>query len=291
VLNRTYDQTGVTLIELLVVIGMLIVVLSATFAAFNSFGNAASINFAQNQAQSAARTAVDRMARELRNTSSPGLPNAPVERAQSYDLVFQTVDPTGAGGGSNSRSVERVRYCLDSSSDLWKQVQTWTTATPPSLPAASGCPDSSYGTQARIVEYVVNKANGQNRPAFTYDGSTAAQVTEVTVELYTDTSLTRPPGAQRLSTTIFLRNENRSPTATFTATLTGNKHVLLNASASADPDGDDLTYIWYDGSTQIGTGVLFDYAAGTTGNHTLSVQVTDPAGLSTTSATQTVNVT
>jgi type II secretory pathway pseudopilin PulG len=291
VLNRAYDQTGVTLIELLVVAALLIVVLSATFAVFNGFGNAASTNFAQNQAQGAARTAVDRMARELRNTSSPGLPNSPVERAASDDLVFQTVDPSGPSGGSNSRSVARVRYCLDSSSKLWKQVQTWTTATPPGLPTAAACPNSSYGTQAAVIDYVVNKAGAQNRPAFGYDASTPAQVTEVTVELYTDTSLTRPPSEQRLSTTVFLRNENRPPTASFTATVIGSKHVLLNASTSSDTDGDDLTYTWYDGATQIGTGVLFDYAAGTTGNHDFSVQVTDPAGLTTSSATQTVNVT
>jgi Tfp pilus assembly protein PilW len=291
VLNRACDETGVTLIELLVAVVLLMIVLSATFTAFNSFGNEARINIAQNEAQSAARTAVDRLARELRNTGSPGLPNAPVERAQSDDLVFQTIDPTGPGGGSNSRSVERVRYCLSSSSDLWKQVQTWTTSTPPGLPTASACPDSSYGTQTKVVDYVANKAGSQNRPAFTYDAGTAAQIKAVTVELYTDTNLTRPPGAQRLSTTIFLRNGNLAPTASFAATVIGNKHVLLNGSASADPDGDDLTYTWFDGATQIGTGVLFDYAAGTTGNHSFSLQVADPTGLSNTSPIQTVNVT
>jgi Tfp pilus assembly protein PilW len=291
VLNRACDETGVTLIELLVAVLLLVIVMSATFAAFNSFGREAQMNFSQNEAQSAARTAVDRLARELRNTGSPSLPNAPVERAQSDDLVFQTIDPTGPGGGSNSRSVERARYCLSSASDLWKQVQTWTTATPPTLPTASACPDSSFGTQTKLVDYVVNKATSPTRPAFTYDAGTAAQVKAVTIELYTDTNLTRPPGAQRLSTTVFLRNGNLAPTASFTATVIGNKHVLLNGSASTDPDGDDLTYTWYDGATQIGTGVLFDYAAGTTGNHSFSLQVADPTGLSNTSAVQTVNVT
>ena len=102
--------------------------------------------------------------------------------------------------------------------------------------------------------------------------------------------MTRVPSEQRLSTTVFLRNQNRAPTAGMTATPTGSRHVLLNASASSDPDNDGLTYTWYDGATSIGTGVILDYASPTTGNHTFSVKVTDPAGLNTTSATQTVNV-
>jgi hypothetical protein len=290
-LSRVRSESGVTVVELLVATGLLTMVMIATFAALDSFGRATANNFRQNHAQSVARTAVDRIARELRNTSSPGLPNAPVERAGTDEIVFQTVDPSSAGGGSNTRSVERVRYCLDSSSKLWKQVQTWTTATPPNLPNPAACPHSTFGSQATVADYVVNEANGQNRSVFTYDSASASTITAVTVDLYTDTSLTQPPGEQRLSTTVFLRNENRAPSAGFSATPIGSRHVLLNASASQDPDQDDLTYTWYDGSTQIGTGVLFDYGAPTTGSHDFSVTVTDPSGLSTTSSTQTVNVT
>jgi hypothetical protein len=267
-----------------------VAVLLATFASLDSFGVATRGNFSQNQAQSAARTAIDRLARELRNTGSPGLPASPIERAGQDELVFQTVDPSGPGG-SNATGVERVRYCLDSSSKLWKQVQTWTTASPPSLPTASACPHTSYGNQFVAADFVVNKANSQNRPVFTYDAGTAANITAVTVDLYTDTDLSHAPGEQRLNTTVFLRNRSQPPVASFTATPTGSQHVLLNASASSDPDGDDLTYTWYDGSTQIGTGVLFDYASPTTGTHNFSVTVTDPAGLSNSAPVQAINVT
>jgi type II secretory pathway pseudopilin PulG len=290
-LSRVRSEAGVTLPELLIGTSMLVVVMLATFASLDGFSVATRANFSQNQAQSAARTAVDRMARELRGTGNPGLPTSPIERASQDDLVFQTVDPSGPGGGSNSTSVERVRYCLDSSLKLWKQVQTWTSATAPTLPTATACPHTSYGSQFMASDYVVNEASGQNRPVFSYDSGTAANVTAVTVDLYTDTNLNSAPGEQRLNTTVFLRNRSQPPVASFTATPTGSQHVLLNASASSDPDGDDLTYTWYDGSTQIGTGVIFDYASPTTGSHNLSVTVTDPAGLSNSAPVQAVNVT
>ena len=279
-----------TAVELLVAMTLLIAVIGTLFSAFDGFGRATRANLAQNEAQSVARTAVDRMAKELRNSSSLGLPNTPVERAGTDDLVYLRFDPSGPGG-SNTRSISRVRYCLNNSSKLWKQVQTWTTASPPSLPGATACPDSSFGSQASVSEYVVNEANSQNRPVFTYDSASPSQITSVTVELFTDTLLTQPPGEQRLKTTIFLRNKNRPPSPSFSASLLGNQHVLLNASASQDPDEDDLTYTWYDGSTQVGTGVLFDYKVPTTGAHSFSLTVTDPAGLSTTSPVQSVNVT
>jgi hypothetical protein len=65
---------------------------------------------------------------------------------------------------------------------------------------------------------------------------------------------------------------------------------LLNASGSSDPDGDALIYKWYDGGTLIGEGALIDYVAPSAGDRALSVSVTDPAGLTTVSPTQTVNV-
>jgi type II secretory pathway component PulJ len=290
VLSRVRDETGITLIELLVGSTILVFVMLVTFAAFNSFGNQARINFSQNEAQSAARIGVDRLARELRNTSSPGLSNSPIQRANGDEIVFQTVDPSGPGGGSNSRSIARVRYCVQSST-LWRQVSTWTTATPPALPTATACPDSSYGTQTTISDYVANYANGQSRPVFTYDASSLSNIGSVTVELYTDKNTAKLPSEQRLKTMVFLRGGNRAPTATFSANVLGNRHVLLNASASQDPDQDDLTYTWYDGSTQIGSGVIFDYTSPSTGNRVISVTVADPTGLSTTSPTQTVNVT
>ena len=63
---------------------------------------------------------------------------------------------------------------------------------------------------------------------------------------------------------------------------------MLNASASADPEGQPLTYTWLDGGTAVDTGVTATYQVTTGTQHVLSVRVADPSGLTSTSATQTV---
>ena len=282
------SDSGVTLIELLIAISLLVIVLTATFKAFDSFGSATRTNFKQNHAQSIARTTADRIARELRNTGSPGFSGAPIERATASDLIFNTVDPAGGGSGSNATKVQRVRYCLaPSDRRIWRQVESWSSSSRPSLPSTTDCPASPLGTQTILAQDVVN---GPSRPLFTYDSTTLDNITTIEVSIYADVDVNQGPGEQRLSTEVFLRNQNRPPTAVFTATTMGHRHVLLNASASADPDGDSVTYQWYDGSTLIGEGPLFDYAAPSTGNRTFTVAVTDPAGLRTVSAAQAIDV-
>jgi hypothetical protein len=181
-----------------------------------------------------------------------------------------------------------VRYCFASAErKIWRQVETWSGSTRPSLPSSTDCPGSPFGTQIVVADIVVN---GPSRPLFTYDSTTLANITSVEIDIYADVDLNQTPGEQRLTTEVFLRNQNRPPIAGFTATTTGNRHVLLNASASSDPDGDTLTYAWYDGVTLVGSGALLDYVAPSAGNRTLKVSVSDPAGLTTDSPTQTINV-
>jgi type II secretory pathway pseudopilin PulG len=277
-----------TLVEVLIAMSILVVVLLATFAAFDGFGRATRANFKQNHAQSIARSTADRIARELRNTASPGFSGAPIERATSNDLIFNRVEPSGAGGPSNSTKVARVRYCLvPSERKIWRQVETWSVSSRPSLPSTTDCPGSPFGTETLVADVIVN---GHGRPLFAYDSTTLANITSVELDIYADVDLNQAPGEQRLTTEVFLRNQNRAPIAEFTATTTGNRHVLLNASASSDPDGDTVTYSWYDGGTLVGDGPLLDYAAPSTGNRTLQLSVTDPAGLTTLSPTQTINV-
>ena len=65
--------------------------------------------------------------------------------------------------------------------------------------------------------------------------------------------------------------------------------MILNGASSSDPEGGSLTFKWFDGSTQIGTGQTCDCIALGSGNRTIMLEVTDPTGITDT-ATQTVKV-
>ena len=72
------SEAGVTLIELLVAMSILVVVLLATFAAFDGFGRATRANFKQNHAQSVARNTADRMARAFERSFEELLTSGPI---------------------------------------------------------------------------------------------------------------------------------------------------------------------------------------------------------------------
>jgi len=291
-MSRLRQERGFTTpVELLLASAVFIVVLGATLETFARGQNNSANTERLNVSQDAARTALDRMTRELRNIAAPGSQTG-LERAAATDVVFQSVDPAGPSGGANVSSVRRVRYCLGNSvatptrPELWRQVQNWTTAVAPALPAATACPSVSFGSQTVLLDYVSNGA----RAVFTYDSGTLTSIGRIKVDLFVDRDATKPPGEAQLSTGVFLRNKARPPTAAFTATAQGSKHVFLNGSSSVEPDGQTLEFHWYDGATEIGQDPLMDWVAPTTGVHSLSLKVIDPSGLSNTAPVQAVNV-
>ena len=78
-----------------------------------------------------------------------------------------------------------------------------------------------------------------------------------------------------------MRNQNRTPVASFTATELGPHIVYLNASESADPNGLALSYRWWDnGSLLSTTSQQYETPALTPGAHTFKLEVTNPGGLS-----------
>lgn len=280
------DQRGLTLVELLVAATLMTLVLGATLTTFASFEKTNMTNGLQNDAAERARSAVDQLARELRNgtTPSPEQPAA-LEKATDYDLVTQTADDTAQAGTANTRNVRRVRYCLDSTDPdngkLWFQYQTWTTATPPALPSTASCPDESWGNKRIVADRIVNQRSGQSRPVWAFNSAVLAEVTRIRMQLYIDVnSASDRPGETRLSSAVFMRNSNEPPVASFTATVNGIGHVLLNATASTDPENARLTYRWYDGATLISqSGIAVDYAPPSSGSHAITLKVYDPSGL------------
>jgi hypothetical protein len=279
-----------TLVELLVALTIGGVVMGATLGTFTQFERTTATNQRLNDAQDQVRVGVAGLSRELRNLASPTdqLPQA-VMRAEPDDLVFQSVSST---------QTRRVRYCYDANDDrMWRQVQF----VPFTLPTIGVCPELAWGSQRATVENVVNNT----RPVFSYNSNTLTTITEIAATLYVDVNgATRPPAETSLQTSVFLRNQNRSPVASFTADVSGTT-VILNGSASQDPEGRALELYWYDnGVTEnrcgplpvgvptagcIGQGVVYNYtpAAGT---HSVHLLVRDPGTLTDQATAQSVCV-
>lgn len=302
--RRLRDEAGYSLTELLVGMVVSLIVLGATLTAFEGFQRRARDNQLQNDAQERARVTIDRLARELRNAGSASveLPQG-IERAEPYDLIAQSAAPGPATGGV--RPSRRVRYCLDAAAAadarLVRQVQTWTGSTPPPLPTDTACPGpttaptGATGSDAEAIwtttevttDKIVNRINGQERPVFLYDRTVLNEIRQVRAELFVDYNPGARPAESRLLSGVLLRNQNRSPTAAFTVTRSVDGIVILNGSSSADPDGDALTFAWYDGSQEIGSGMLFEYRL-PAGTRTLGLTVRDPSGQTATAPTRTV---
>jgi hypothetical protein len=243
---------------------------------------------ARNSNQQAVRAAGDQIAAALRNLASP-TPDQPqaIDRATPYDLVFQDVDPAGPNSGANTTNVRRERWCLGSGGVLYGQRQTWITAAVPAMPSVAACPGTGWATTRVVGQRLNNTTGGQARAIFTYDSGTLTDIAQIHVDLWVDGDASRGPAEARVSTGAFLRNQNRRPVAAFTAAATA-QGIVLNASASVDPEGQSLTYTWLDGATVVDTGVTATYKVTPGTSHSMSVRVTDPAGLTATSAAQVV---
>jgi type II secretory pathway pseudopilin PulG len=296
--RRLRAQGGYSLPELLVAMSLMIVVLGATLAPFEYFQRGARRNGDQNQAEDTARLTMGNLVREGRNVAGQ---SQFVEKATATDLVFQTVDGSTSPAGTNAANIERLRYCLNTTTNvLWRQSQTWTTNAPPALPSTSSCPDSGWPAQRQAASNVVNYRGGATRPVFTYcnsDNTTCSSspssltdITFIRLTPFVDVNgATSAPAESELTSSVYLRNQNKPPTASFTASAIGDANVQLNGSNSSDPEGGTLSYKWLDGSTfagatQIGTGQSCTCTALGTGSRTIWLQVTDPTGLTATAS-------
>ncbi|HEX8741940.1 MAG TPA: hypothetical protein VF712_02295 [Thermoleophilaceae bacterium] len=310
-IRRLRDETAMSLMEVLMGATLMAVVLGAALAPFELLHRTQRQTINQNESQDVARNAIAVMARQLRNTSGQ---NQLVNLASSYDMIVETVDTTAKPSGSqNARNLMRVRYCLDTSSTgasltrgrIWEQTFKWTTASPPSTLPSANCPDSSWGSSRVLADYVTNKATWSKRPTaaplFTYypNANSRDTITSIRVSLYTDRKWSQSPPETELTSGVLLRNQNGSPTASFTATpgAAGSSKIILNASTSTDPEGLPLTYRWCDVTTQtlcddttrVGTGVLYTYTSPVAGAaRKIQLQVFDVGGLQSTAGPLTV---
>ena len=315
-MNRARQESGFTVIELAIAATISLIVFGATLTVLASMIGQRGRVEKQTDVETQARQSVDRLARQLRNLASPAdiITNVAVstqpksvDRNLPFDLVFKDVADVRPGISSNSANVRRVRYCLQTSGTvpgagfsaspsrgvLWMQTQTWTTPLPPAMPTTTECPGTGWPTQSVVADHVTNAAASPAREVFRYSGD-AGRVTDTTDQaretisrieatVTVDEDTTRSPGAASLTTSVALRNQNRVPIADFTytpllVTDTGCT-VLLNGSASEDPESKPLRYWWSIDGVDVGEGVVFQKGGVAKGVHTYKLTVEDPAHL------------
>lgn len=325
-MQRLRDESGWSLMEFLFAAALMVLVLGTALIPFQVFQTTDRDQQNTNDALDNARTTLDYFTHQLRNVAGQ---SQLINRATSYDIVFETVNAgTKPAGSQNARNLTRVRYCLNTTTapntvtnaQLYEQRLTWTTAAvPSSMPNANACPDSAWGTSTRVAaSYVTNRATtatgvGVTRraaeaPLFSFypvpasNPPTTAQlqaITQIRVDLFTDRRPTERPFETELATGVFLRNQNGSPTASFTwaaGGAAGSKKVTLNAAASSDPENLPLTFRWCDvttvttcdETTKVGSGVLYTYTAPVAGTRKILLQVFDNGGLETDSQNNSV---
>ncbi|HEX2028560.1 MAG TPA: prepilin-type N-terminal cleavage/methylation domain-containing protein [Nitriliruptorales bacterium] len=288
------DESGFTLIELLLAAVLMLVILGATLTTLESFQSNADVNNRQNDSQEEARRTTELLVRELRNLASPTDEDPwAIKRAEAQDLIVQSVADVKPAGSLNKRNTQYVRYCYDAaSSQVIRQRFTWTTATDPDYPTATACtmtPTPPPSTEASAEVVAQNVVNG-TRPLFTYNDVDVLKISEIHASLYVDVNPGTRPAETSLSTTVFLRNQNRAPIARFSAVPSGAS-IVLNGSDSEDPEERALTYEWYEGEpptgVKIGDGIVWVQPAAP-GQHNVYLIVKDQADLSNTAPPQPV---
>ena len=290
-MNRLAREDGFTLAELLVGAMLAIIVLSASLTVLDQFRKMSGRTDDRVQLQDEARQVSRQLARSLRNVApSPEFPTV-IGRAEPYDIIFRAVDRPRASG-LNTRNLKRVRYCLDASDPsrarILEQSERWDSATAPPLSTDTSCPSGDFGAYRVVADHLTNRSGGADRPLWTYDQRTTGEITGVKLHLFMNEAPNIPEQEVSLETGVYLRNQNRAPTALFTAAPAGVRHVLLNGSPSSDPEGDPLDYHWFVNGAEVGRGLIFDYAAPAGGSYAFRLDVRDPSGLLGRSPTETV---
>jgi type II secretory pathway pseudopilin PulG len=252
------SEAGFTLVEMLVVCVISVMVLGATLTAFTALTRGNGDNQRQHEEIEHTRLAMEHSVRQLRNLANPtSTSTSTINLADDYDFIFQTSDPTKTW----------VRYCLQTSGDsvvspsrgrLWELASTAPSVTPAmqaTCPGAAGWP-----VRHVVADYVTNRTGGVDRNIFTFRCASGApatcpasaadypKITNVSLDLFTDIDPARRPTEKRLSSAVYLRNQNEAPTGSFTVRPISSRRVLLNASASADPEGRTLEFFWFKGT-------------------------------------------
>jgi prepilin-type N-terminal cleavage/methylation domain-containing protein len=249
------DERGFTLVEVLMVCIVFLVVLGATLTAFTAFTTNHRRGEKQVDQAEAARVGLDVAARQLRNLANPTVNAATtIDRALPYDFIFQTSDPAKTW----------VRYCVQTTgagslnaAHLWETESASATL---SAGMRGSCPGTGWATAHVVTSKVANQANGVDRPIFDYEcgpsqpascpaaAADYPRITNVGLQLYVDDKVGDSLKEMRVSTAVYLRNQNEPPTASATSSRKATRQVILNGAGSTDPEGRTLDFYWFKGT-------------------------------------------
>jgi prepilin-type N-terminal cleavage/methylation domain-containing protein len=273
---RFQREDGFTLIELLVAASLMLVVLTATLNALDRTTTLQRKNEKINDAQEQVRLTLDRIAGQLRNLASPTTSTVKtIDRAQSYDVIFQTTDPNKqwvryclADGSNSPASFTGFVNSTPSNETIWYEIPNAAflalspqqspsqvanmTGTCPAAPASAGTP--GWASATVVASKITNKNNGLDRPLFTNNvvGTDTSTITYLRADVYGSfATAVNNPRESRINTGVFLRNQNQAPTAVIQAQQSSVDHrtYQLNGTASSDPEGRTLnSFLWFKGS-------------------------------------------
>jgi prepilin-type N-terminal cleavage/methylation domain-containing protein len=306
-MSRLRTQDGFTLVEVMVAMVLALVIFGSVIEGFVRFLSSHAKTDRTAQAQDSARSALDEIARQLRNSQGAGV-TQPVWQVnvQGTEIVFlMPSDSSSVSLTNNPQGLLWVRYCIDYSSipnqKLWMQTLPYDSVNQPSPPFVSTCPSASYTVQRPVADHLVNRQGGKTTgcPCPSTNLFSAAldpygQRYDVKMDALVDVDVNQSPAATEVKSSIHLRNANRSPIPSLTCQATATKHILCDASASYDPDGQPVTFEWqqyacgsYTGSVPPNTcpwvpgqtSYTFDSGVQSSGTHYVTVGVVDPAGL------------
>ena len=249
------DERGFTLIEVLLVCTIFTVVLGATLTAFASFTTQHRRGEIQLDQAEEARLALDIAARQLRNLANPTVnASTTIDRAEPYDFIFQTSDPAKTW----------VRYCTETSPPASPDAaRLWGTESATATISAGmrgACPGTGWAIAGVVSSRVTNQAGGVDRDVFDYEcgrGEPAtcpasqpeyARITNVGIELFVDHDVADSLKEMRVSTAVYLRNQNEPPTAAATSAPKATRQVILNGGGSTDPEGRTMDFFWFKGT-------------------------------------------
>lgn len=292
-MTRLRGQEGLSLPEILVSVLIGLLVLGSGVTVFTSFLTRSASADRRTNAQDTVRLAVDQVAIQLRSAMSEGTPGSqPVVAVSDHSIVFRA-PMESANTSNNPLGLRYIRYCLGRSSDgeehLYRQTAPYDTGSNRNWPTSLGCPGGAWPTQLEVADSFVNMRD--EIPLFRprLDGS--GNVTSIEIHAAVDVDPLKDPPATHLETAVEMRNVNRPPTAAVTCQPAANGYALCDASASADPDGQSLSYSWTMGGTALSnTSYRLSQGGLVSGrSYAFEVKVTDSGGANATAA-QTVNM-